>query len=101
MYRPADKIKKTVDYVLNEFDSTGEGICYSHFPLCQIDIIDFNPKTNRLSCEPGYAGRCFAHHPGTGLSGYQMNTWKKQNRPIVIFMIPHVNICCTTGIIRT
>jgi hypothetical protein len=50
---PADKIKRTVDYVLNEFDSAGTGICYSHFPLCQIDIIDFNPKTNRLAVNQG------------------------------------------------
>ena len=50
---PADKIKKTVDYVLNEFDSAGNGICFSHFPLCQIDIIDFNPKTNRLAVNQG------------------------------------------------
>ena len=50
---PADKIKKTVDYILNEFDSAGQGICYSHFPLCQIDIIDFNPKTNRLAVNQG------------------------------------------------
>ncbi|MDP4130844.1 MAG: hypothetical protein Q8939_11845 [Bacteroidota bacterium] len=50
---PQDKIKKTVDYVLNEFDSTGNGICYSHFPLCQVDIIDFNPKTDRLAVNQG------------------------------------------------
>ncbi|HEY5390981.1 MAG TPA: hypothetical protein VIJ57_02610, partial [Hanamia sp.] len=50
---PHDKIKKAVDYVLNEFDSTGDGICRSHFPLCQIDIIDFNPKTDRLAVNQG------------------------------------------------
>jgi len=50
---PQDKIKKAVDYVLNEFDSTGDGICRSHFPLCQIDIIDFNPKTDRLAVNQG------------------------------------------------
>lgn len=50
---PQDKIKKTVDYVLNEFDSTGDGICRSHFPLCQVDIIDFNPKTDRLAVNQG------------------------------------------------
>jgi hypothetical protein len=38
---------------LNEFDSTGDGICRSHFPLCQIDIIDFNPKTDRLAVNQG------------------------------------------------
>ena len=50
---PHDKIKKAVEYVLNEFDSTGDGICRSHFPLCQIDIIDFNPKTDRLAVNQG------------------------------------------------
>lgn len=50
---PQEKIKKAVDYVLNEFDSTGDGICRSHFPLCQIDIIDFNPKTDRLAVNQG------------------------------------------------
>ena len=50
---PHEKIKKAADYVLNEFDSTGDGICRSHFPLCQIDIIDFNPKTDRLAVNQG------------------------------------------------
>lgn len=50
---PEDKIKRTVDYVLNEFDSSSDGICRSHFPLCQIDIIDFNPKTDRLCVNQG------------------------------------------------
>jgi len=53
MQLPQEKIKKTVDYVLNEFDSAGDGICRSHFPLCQIDIIDFNPKTDRLCVNQG------------------------------------------------
>lgn len=50
---PEEKIKKTVDYVLNEFDSLSEGICFSHFPLCQVDIVDFNPKTDRLAVNQG------------------------------------------------
>lgn len=50
---PHDKIQKAVNYVLNTFDSTGDGICRSHFPLCQIDIIDFNPKTDRLAVNQG------------------------------------------------
>ncbi len=50
---PQDKIKRTADYVLNEFDSAGDGICHSHFPLCQVDIIDFNPKTDRLAVNQG------------------------------------------------
>ncbi len=50
---PQEKIKKAVEYVLNEFDATGDGICKSHFPLCQVDIIDFNPKTDRLAVNQG------------------------------------------------
>lgn len=50
---PQDKIKKAVDYVLNEFDSTGDGICRSHFPLSQVDVIDYNPKTDRLGVNQG------------------------------------------------
>ncbi|MBA4166344.1 MAG: hypothetical protein H0X41_02140, partial [Chitinophagaceae bacterium] len=50
---PQERIKRTVDYVLNEFDSAADGICRSHFPLCQIDIIDFNPKTDRLAVNQG------------------------------------------------
>jgi len=50
---PQEKIQRTVRYVLNSFDSTGDGICRSHFPLCQIDIIDFNPKTDRMAVNQG------------------------------------------------
>ncbi|HJW29882.1 MAG TPA: hypothetical protein VJ508_11655, partial [Saprospiraceae bacterium] len=50
---PADKIKKAVTYILNEFDADGDGICTSHFPLSQIDVIDFNPKTDRLCVNQG------------------------------------------------
>ena len=50
---PEEIIKRTVDYILNEFDSAGDGICHSHFPLCQVDIIDFNPKTDRLAVNQG------------------------------------------------
>ena len=45
---PQDKIKKAVDYVLNEFDADRDGKCKSHFSLSQVDIVDFNPKTDRL-----------------------------------------------------
>jgi len=50
---PQDKIKKAVDYVLHEFDSVHDGKCRSHFSLCQIDIVDFNPKTDRLAVNQG------------------------------------------------
>ena len=50
---PQDKIKKAVDYVLNEFDSNRDGICKAHFSLSQVDIVDFNPKTDRLGVNQG------------------------------------------------
>jgi hypothetical protein len=50
---PQDKIKKAVDYVLNEFDADRDGKCTAHFSLSQVDIIDFNPKTDRLGVNQG------------------------------------------------
>jgi hypothetical protein len=50
---PQDKIKKAVDYVLNEFDADRDGKCKSHFSLSQVDIVDFNPKTDRLAVNQG------------------------------------------------
>lgn len=50
---PQDKIQKAVDYVLNEFDSVHDGKCRSHFSLSQVDIVDFNPKTDRLAVNQG------------------------------------------------
>ena len=50
---PKEKIKKAVDYVLNEFDPARSGKCKSHFPLGQLDIIDYNPKTDRLAVNQG------------------------------------------------
>jgi hypothetical protein len=50
---PQEKIKKAVDYVLNEFDADRDGKCTSHFPLSQIDIIDYSPKTDRLAVNQG------------------------------------------------
>jgi len=50
---PQDKIKKAVDYVLNELDSNRDGICKAHFSLSQVDIVDFNPKTDRLGVNQG------------------------------------------------
>lgn len=50
---PKDKIQKAVDFVLNEFDEDKDGICKSHFSMSQVDIIDFNPKTDRLAVNQG------------------------------------------------
>lgn len=50
---PQDKIKKAVDYVLNELDSNRDGKCKAHFSLSQVDIVDFNPKTDRLGVNQG------------------------------------------------
>ncbi len=50
---PQEKIKKAVEYVLNEFDSNRNGKCKAHFSLSQVDIVDFNPKTDRLAVNQG------------------------------------------------
>ncbi len=50
---PEEKIKKAVEYVLNEFDSSRDGKCKAHFSLSQVDIVDFNPKTDRLGVNQG------------------------------------------------
>jgi len=50
---PEEKIKKAVDYVLNEFDAGKDGKCRSHFPMSQVDIIDYEPKTDRLAVNQG------------------------------------------------
>jgi len=50
---PQEKIEKAVAYVLNEFDEDGDGKCKSHFSLSQVDIVDFNPKTDRLGVNQG------------------------------------------------
>lgn len=50
---PKDKIDKAVEYVLNEFDEDGDGICESHYTLSQIDINEYNPKTSDLAVNQG------------------------------------------------
>jgi hypothetical protein len=50
---PQEKIKKAVDYVLNEFDEDRDGKCKAHFSLSQVDIVDFKPKTDRLGVNQG------------------------------------------------
>ena len=50
---PQEKIKKAVDYVLSEYDGDRDGKCKAHFSLSQVDIVDFNPKTDRLAVNQG------------------------------------------------
>jgi len=50
---PQEKIRKAVDYVLNEFDEDRDGKCKSHFSLSQVDIVDFKTKTDRLGVNQG------------------------------------------------
>ena len=50
---PQEKIQKAVNYVLDEFDADRDGKCKAHFSLSQVDIVDFNPKTNRLGVNQG------------------------------------------------
>ncbi len=50
---PQEKIQKAVDYVLNEFDGDRDGKCTARFSLSQVDIVDFNPKTDRLGVNQG------------------------------------------------
>lgn len=50
---PAEKIRKATEYVLKEFDEDGDGVCASHFALNQIDIVDYEPKTDRLAVNQG------------------------------------------------
>lgn len=50
---PAEKINKAIEYVLNEFDEDRDGICRSHFILGQIDVIDYQTKTDRLAVNQG------------------------------------------------
>ncbi|SMD05506.1 hypothetical protein SAMN04488101_110146 [Pedobacter nyackensis] len=50
---PEDKIKKAIEYVRNEFDSGKDGICRSHFSMSQVDIVDYQPKTDRLAVNQG------------------------------------------------
>lgn len=50
---PEDKIKKAVDYVLNEFDADKDGICRSHFSMSQVDVRIYEPKTSNLAVNQG------------------------------------------------
>jgi hypothetical protein len=50
---PKEKIDRAVNYVLNEFDPDRDGVCEAYFPLNQIDVINYEPKTHRLAANQG------------------------------------------------
>ncbi len=50
---PKEKIEKAVNYVLNEFDEDKDGICKSHFSLSQVDVCEYQPKTDHLAVNQG------------------------------------------------
>jgi len=50
---PVEKVDKAIEFVLNEFDEDRDGICRSHFILGQVDVIDYQPKTDRLAVNQG------------------------------------------------
>jgi hypothetical protein len=50
---PEEKIKKAVNYILNEFDPDHDGICQSHFSMSQVDVREYHPKTDRLAVNQG------------------------------------------------
>ncbi len=50
---PQDKIELAAEYILNEFDEDRNGICASHFSMSQIDVMVYNPKTERMAANQG------------------------------------------------
>lgn len=50
---PKDKIKLAADYILDEFDSDGDARCASHFSMSQIDVMEYEPKTQRMAANQG------------------------------------------------
>ncbi|MCY1722068.1 hypothetical protein OU798_17075 [Prolixibacteraceae bacterium Z1-6] len=50
---PVNKIDKAVKYVLHEFDEDGDAICSSHFSMTQVDVMEYNPKTQRMAANQG------------------------------------------------
>ena len=50
---PQEKIELAVQYVLNEFDENRDGICESHFSMSQVDIMEYDPKTDRMAVNQG------------------------------------------------
>lgn len=50
---PMDKITKAFNYILNEIDSDGDGICSAHFVLGQNDCVEYPNRTSNLSVNQG------------------------------------------------
>ena len=53
MELPQEKIELAAEYILNEFDEDRDGKCASHFSMSQIDVMDYNPKTDRMAANQG------------------------------------------------
>ena len=50
---PRDKITKAFNYILNEMDSDGNGICSARFVLGQNDCVEYPNRTSNLSVNQG------------------------------------------------
>lgn len=50
---PADKIAKAFDYIREEMDSDGDGICSARFVLGQNDCVDYPNRTSALAVNQG------------------------------------------------
>lgn len=50
---PMDKITKAFNYILNEIDSDGDGICSARFVLGQNDCVEYPNRTSHLSVNQG------------------------------------------------
>lgn len=50
---PMDKVTKAFNYILNEIDSDGDGICSARFVLGQNDCVEYPNRTSNLSVNQG------------------------------------------------
>ena len=50
---PMDKITKAFNYILNELDADGNGICSARFVLGQNDCVEYPNRTSNLSVNQG------------------------------------------------
>jgi hypothetical protein len=98
---PQDKIEKAVAYVLNEFDDDGDGKCKSHFSLSQVDIVDFNPKTDRLGVNQGMLAIALDGRLKNWVLISLNPIFKKQKKSTGIFMTRKESICCLIETTRT